>query len=1065
MNPLSFSCLALCALLLVPACSSAPPPVAGPRVQERALRIGPPAVAGQDGPVGMTALDTPTPPWVGAPGLVRTTADIMAEAARRPRRALDLAAPRFEKVKPDRSGLPQNPAVLPDTVTPALDRRSGPLTAQTVTTPTVDVATVADTGSLPPDTQGDIGPTQYFAALNGRIRTLDKSTGLADGVLNADSDVFFSSVAASAGTSDPRVRYDRRTKRWFVIMINVALPNRYLAAVGDTFATNGTITGGTTWTFYQWTNTRTQGGVGGAAGCLGDYPTLGVDEDALYIGVNLFCGSGLSSLVFDSTSLYVLNKASLFGGTLSVAQFDGVLPSGTSSGIFTPQGVDNFDANTNAGYFIGVDNLSLGTLVLRRVSSPGAAPSLSADITVAVPATSVPLNVPQQGNAAVFDGLDDRLLQAVIRNGRLWTTHQIKVNAAGAAAGGDRNGVRWYELRSLDSTPALAQSGTVFDGAATSPLFYWMGAIMPNGQGHVALGMSRSGAAAFANAAVTGRLAGDPAGAMDPPGAFSNASSSYAIQGPGTQRWGDYSYTSVDPADDMTFWTLQEYVDAPNSYAVRLTRLLAPPPATIASVLPVTIATGQTGVLVTVTGAATGGRGFFDPGAAFARRLTASFGAGVTVTNAVVASPTSLTLTIDTAANAALGARTLTVTNPDGQTAALAAALTIGSGVNQAPVFGTVPASRTLFDAGSGATTGALAFQVGDPEGAPVTVTATSSNTAVIPAASIALGGTGIDRAIALTSVGAFGSSTITLTASDGALTATTSFVVTVALSTVPTAPQNLTATVIRNTLVFSWQAPMSAATEPVTGYRLEAGLAPGGLLGALALGNTLTYTLTAPSGVYYLRVRAQTLAGVSEASNEVRVAAGDAEPPLAPRALLATVQGTAVTLQWTENPLGPVIAGYQVQAGTAAGLTDIGAAPLAASARSLAVVAPPGTYFLRVVAVNAAGASVASNEATIAPRPGMCTIPATPSGFTASAQSRVLSVGWNPAASGAIPTAYQLQAGTVTGGTDIGVVNFAGATTAVAGAVPPGSYFLRVIAGNACGASSASTEVSVTVP
>ena len=26
-------------------------------------------------------------------------------------------------------------------------------------------------------------------------------------------------------------------------------------------------------------------------------------------------------------------------------------------------------------------------------------------------------------------------------------------------------------------------------------------------------------------------------------------------------RWGDYSYTSVDPADDWSFWTTQEYAD------------------------------------------------------------------------------------------------------------------------------------------------------------------------------------------------------------------------------------------------------------------------------------------------------------------------------------------------------------------------------------------------------------------------------------------------------------------------------------------------------------------------
>ncbi len=1059
MKSLSLSALALCAALVIPAC--APPPAFGPRIQERELRIGPPAVAGQDGPIGVTALDTPSQPWTGAPGIVRTTAEIMAVAARQPRRALDLNRPRFKKAKPDRSNLPQNPDALPDRLAPRLDREAAPAVAQTVAAPTVDVARLADTGMLPPDTMGDVGPTQYLVTLNGRFRTVAKTTGLADGIIDADPDVFFSTVTAGAGTSDPRVRYDRRTQRWIVVMITVAVPNRYLVAVGNTSSTAGTITGATPWTFFQWSNTRTLGG-GGVDACLGDYPTLGVDEDALYVGANQFCGGALA---FDSTSLYVVRKAPLLTGTLNVAQFDAVLPTATSSGIYTPQGVDNVDSNTDLGYFIGVDNATFGTLVLRRVSSPAGTPSLSGNVVVAVPPTAFPGTVPQQGGAPALDGLDDRLLQAVIRNGRLWTNHQIRVNATGAA-GGDRIGVRWYELASLANSPSLVQSGTVFDNAPSNPFFYWMGAIMPNGQGHVALGMSRSGAASVVNTAVTGRLASDPAGTMDAPVVYSpNASFTYAVQ-PGnvTQRWGDYSFTSVDPDDDMTFWTLQQYVDASNSYAVRLTRLLAPPPAAPVSVSPASVSPGQNGVIVTVTGSATGGRGFFDPGPGFARRLGASFGSGVTVTSAVVTSPSILTLTINTAADAA-GARTLTVVNPDGQTATLAAALTVGTVANQPPVFGLVPANRTLFDAGSGATTGALRFQVGDPEGAAVTVTASSSNPAVIPSANIQLGGTGIERALAITSAGAFGSSTITLTASDGASTTTTSFVVTVAQSTVPTPPQNLTATVIRNTLVFAWQAPASAVTEPVIGYRLEAGLTPGGLLGALALGDTLGYTLSAPSGVFYLRVRAVTVAGTSAPSNEVRVAAGDAEAPLPPQALLATVQGTLVTVQWTENPLGPVIAGYQIQAGSAAGLTDIGAAPLDATVRSFTVDAPPGTYFLRVLAVNAAGASAPSNEAAITPGPGTCTVPAAPTGFAAAVQPGVLSVRWDAAASGAIPVTYQLQAGTASGASNIGAVNLGGGTTSAAGPVPPGPYFLRVVAANACGASAPSTEVAATVP
>ena len=55
-------------------------------------------------------------------------------------------------------------------------------------------ATLADTGAFPPDSMGAVGPTQFILAVNGRIRSFNKQTGVADGVLNADMDIFFQSV-------------------------------------------------------------------------------------------------------------------------------------------------------------------------------------------------------------------------------------------------------------------------------------------------------------------------------------------------------------------------------------------------------------------------------------------------------------------------------------------------------------------------------------------------------------------------------------------------------------------------------------------------------------------------------------------------------------------------------------------------------------------------------------------------------------------------------------------------------------------------------------------------------
>lgn len=78
---------------------------------------------------------------------------------------------------------------------------------------------------------------------------------------------------------------------------------------------------------------------------------------------------------------------------------------------------------------------------------------------------------------------------------------------------------------------------------------------------------------------------------------------------------------------------------------------------------------------------------------------------------------------------------------------------------------------------------GPIAVHVGDVETDPgaLTVTATSSNTALVPDTAIELGGSGADRTITLTpAANATGSTTITVTVADGTFTTTDTFVVTV---------------------------------------------------------------------------------------------------------------------------------------------------------------------------------------------------------------------------------------------------------------------------------------------
>jgi hypothetical protein len=1101
-----------------------------------------PAIAGVGGPIGSTVAEVPATPWVGAPGQVRTTAEIMAVAQRKLASAVEAAT---------------MADLLP------LDLTVG---APNVTLLSHGPNPEPDTNAVPPDPSGDIGPSQYLLAVNGRIRSYAKATGAADGEIDVTTDQFFQTVRDGAATAKPRVRYDRKAGRWIVTMITRALPNRFLVAVSDT----ATVTqAASTWRFFQWTNTRTAGGLGAGASCLGDDPTLGFDDLAYYIGVNQRCGAAPATANFDSTSVLVVRRNSLLSNnTLVVSQLDAFVATPGGGGIFAPQGVVNFDANPTYGYVIGVDNVEKGRLVLRRISNAGASPMPSSDfvITQEIDPTGDPIPVPRQGGTVPLDGLDDRLSQAVIRNGRLWTSHHFAVNSLGEVGPGlARNGIRWYELANLTTTlPSLVQSGTVWDSAGSSPAHYWLGALMLNGQGHVALGMSAAGALRRVNAAVTGRLAGDPAETMQAPELYTNTISTYNLQDPPAtvQAWGGSSSTSIDPDDDMTMWTLQQFVDAADSYGLRLVRIQAPAPAVITSLSPNMLANGLIGATVTVDALGTGGTGFFDPGAGFARRIAAAFsGLGVTVTDVSVVTPTRLRLTVNTT-GALPGARTLTVTNPDGQTRQLTSALTIVSsgslnlppvanndggstrfgtllnvpapgvlandvdpesqpltaqlvtttasgaltlsangaliyvpnpgfsgtdtftyrafdgthqsnvatvtiavGVNAAPVFGATPGNVTLYQAGTPISSGPLPFSVVDPDGNPLVVTATSSNTAVVPAAGVILGGAGSNRTVTvITPGGVVGSSTITLTASDGTLTAVASFTVTVLASTVPGAPQNFMATVSRNTVVFTWQPPASPSGEPVQTYVLDVGVTPGVTLFSLPVGNVLSFSATAPDAVYYVRLRAVTPAGSGPQTSDALVQLGQTAVPFPPLALLATVQGSGVTLQWTENPLGPVVGSYQLQAGTATGLVDIGVIPLPASARSLAVNAPTGTYFVRLVAVNAAGSSPPSNEAILMPGPGACTPPAAPTGLVASSSGGVISVAWSPAAAGAIPLNYVVEAGTVSGAANLGTFALPASATTIGGPVPAGPYFIRVRAANACGASGPSAEVSATV-
>ncbi len=621
-------------------------------------------------------------PWTGPPGITETVAQIVARE-----QGSGASGRSTREARPAR-GRPHTPRENPDS--PEVTS-NGPRTARSgvlavAPDPGVSFLAVDSTESLyvPPDTMGSVGPTQILIHVNGRVKLFDKTGVL--GAINVTDETFWTSVRNGAGVSDPHVEYDRLSGRWFLTAINVPSTgaNRILLAVSS----GSTITNTSSFTFFQFQHDLVGTTPNADTGFFADYPTLGVDASALYIGVNVF---GSSSL--EGTTGFVIRKADLLVPQApTITAFRQIGDASPASGIYTPQGVHNQDPQATEGYFIGVDMVVFSKLVLRRVSNPGGTPSISGNLPVTVPLTTFPIDVPQP-TGPLMDGIDDRLFAAMISRGpsgspTLWTAHNIQVNTSGDASGtGGRDGSRWYQIGSLTTTPALVQSGTLYDSASTTPFSYWMPSIAASGQGHAVLGASRASASAgnggYASVAVAERLATDPLGTLSPPLLAQSSSSSYDTFVEGTERWGDYSQTVVDPTDNMTFWTFQEYASATNTWGVRVIELEAPPPATPSSASPATIPDEDPSVTVEVTGTSADGSGFFDPGPdtggpGFANHIAATVDGGVTVNSVTYTDLTHVTLDLSTV-GATTGLRSLTVTNPDGQSVMVPNFLTVSA--------------------------------------------------------------------------------------------------------------------------------------------------------------------------------------------------------------------------------------------------------------------------------------------------------------------------------------------------------------------------------------------------
>ena len=268
-------------------------------------------------------------------------------------------------------------------------------------------------------------------------------------------------------------------------------------------------------------------------------------------------------------------------------------------------------------------------------------------------------------------------------------------------------------------------------------------------------------------------------------------------------------------------------------------------------------------------------------------------------------------------------------------------------------------------------------------------------------------------------------------------------------------APLNLqVVSVVGSTVTLAWAG--GAGQNLVTGYVVEGGLTPGTVAGSIPTGSTgTTFTFPAPTGAFYVRVRALAGTATGPASNEVRVFVNVPAPPDVPRNLTGNAVGPVLQLAWTNGTAGGAATAMLLNVTGALSLT----LPLPPASETFSYPAvPPGTYTFAVQAQNAVGTSAASNAVTLT-FPGTCTPPGTPTNLRLTRAGNVATAAWDSPASGGAPDAYTLAVtGSFTG-------SFATTGRALSGVVGPGSYTVAVTSGNSCGTSPPSPPVTLTVP
>jgi hypothetical protein len=399
------------------------------------------------------------------------------------------------------------------------------------------VALGDDGTRVPPDVHGAVSPTQLVVALNSQIAVEDRS---GNRLMTVSLQSFWSSVATDI--FDPEVFYDRHAGRW----VMTAASSRKNATSGFVIGVSRTADATGMWDLWKYD--------GDSADTLWfDHPDTGITTSAVVVTGNMY---KISDNTFDSGEVFYFDKAALYAGNGNQAQVFGHLTDGSS--MLPVTSVDD-TANSYLIQSWNGDSGGKGYIRLYTVTSSGVNP-------VGFLASLQPWQwdsptgadfEPQAGSSMTISAGDDRFDSAVYRNGSVWTAHTVYLPSDAAT----HTAVQWWQISV--SPLAVVQRGVIEDPSGA--MSYAFPSIAVNRNNDVMIAGTQFGSSIFATAFFAFHGGTDSPNTSSTGQVKAGEASYYKVFGSAkSNRWGDYTATVVDPANDNDFWTVQQYAGTPS---------------------------------------------------------------------------------------------------------------------------------------------------------------------------------------------------------------------------------------------------------------------------------------------------------------------------------------------------------------------------------------------------------------------------------------------------------------------------------------------------------------------